>query len=42
MAIKTSYTFKLDNDLLNKLKIKAKQDNRSFNNYVETLLKKSI
>ena len=38
---KTSYTFKLDTDLLEALKKKAKVENRSFNNYVETILKKS-
>ena len=42
MANKTSYTFKLDAELIDKLKLKAKEDNRSFNNYIETLLKKSI
>jgi|TARA_B110000114_G_C14977348_1_gene351047 predicted HicB family RNase H-like nuclease len=39
---KESYTFKLDSELLKSLKQKAKTENRSFNNFVETELKKSI
>ena len=39
---KESYTFKLDSELLKTLKQKAKTENRSFNNLVETQLKKSI
>ena len=38
---KSSYTFKLETKLLDKLKNKAKEENRSFNNYVETILKKN-
>tara|TARA_R110002050_G_scaffold164234_1_gene294182 strand:+ start:246 stop:377 length:132 start_codon:yes stop_codon:yes gene_type:complete len=38
---KTSYTFKIDTKLLEALKKKAKVENRSFNNYIETILKKS-
>ncbi len=37
---KTSYTFKLDTDLLEALKKEAKKENRNFNNYIETKLKK--
>lgn len=40
--MKQSYTFKLDKKLLKSLKQKAKTQNRSFNNFVETELKKSI
>jgi len=39
---KESYTFKLDSNLLKTLKEKAKTENRSFNNFVETELKKSL
>ena len=39
---KESYTFKLDSELLKTLKQKAKTENRSFNNLVETELKKSV
>ena len=35
-------SFKLDSELLKSLKQKAKTENRSFNNLVETQLKKSI
>jgi len=38
---KTSYTFKLETELIDKLKNKAKEENRSFNNYIETILKKN-
>ena len=37
--MKTSYTIRIDSELIEKLKIKAKADNRSFNNYLETTLK---
>jgi len=33
---------RLDPDLYNRLKIKAKQQKRSFNNYVETLLGEAV
>ena len=33
---------RLDPDLYNRLKIKAKQQKRSFNNYVETLLEEAV
>lgn len=36
---KVPYTFKLDGDLLLALQKEAADDNRSFNNYVETILK---
>lgn len=36
--MKTPYTFKLDSGLLEELKKEAKKGNRTFNNYVETLL----
>jgi hypothetical protein len=36
---KTPYTFKLDDDLLEVLKKEAKKLHRSFNNYVESILK---
>ena len=40
--LRESYTFKLDSELLKSLKQKAKTENRSFNNFVETQLKKSL
>lgn len=40
--MKKSYTFKLDSELLKTLKEKAKTENRNFNNFVETELKKSL
>ena len=36
---KTMYTIRIDTELIEKLKIKAKAENRSFNNYIETALK---
>lgn len=36
--MKEAYTFKLDQKLLKTLKSEAKKKNRSFNNYVETIL----
>jgi hypothetical protein len=36
--MKLPYSFKLDEDLLSKMKLEAKSENRSFNNYVESLL----
>ena len=38
---RASYTFKLETELIDKLKNEAKEENRSFNNYVETILKKN-
>ena len=35
---KVQTAFRLDKDLLRRLKIKAKKENRSLNNYVETVL----
>ncbi|MBQ7194132.1 MAG: toxin-antitoxin system HicB family antitoxin [Bacteroidales bacterium] len=35
---KVQTAFRLDQDLLRRLKIKAKKENRSLNNYVETIL----
>ena len=37
-SIKTQTAFRFDSELLRRLKIKAKQENRSLNNYVETVL----
>ena len=37
--MKKPYTVRLDGDLLKKLKKEAKVINRSFNNYIENLLK---
>lgn len=37
--MKTPYTIRIDSEIIQKLKIKAKADNRSFNNYLETALK---
>ena len=36
--MKETYTFKFDADLIEKLKKLAAKENRSFNNYVETVL----
>jgi hypothetical protein len=36
--MKKSYTFKLEPELIEKLRKMAEKDNRSFNNYVETIL----
>lgn len=35
---KVQTAFRFDRELLSRLKIKAKQENRSLNNYVETVL----
>lgn len=35
---KVQTAFRFDSELLRRLKIKAKQENRSLNNYVETVL----
>ena len=35
---KTSASIRIDTDLLNTLKSNAKKDNRSFSNYMETIL----
>lgn len=35
---KVQTAFRLDEELLNRLKVKAKKENRSLNNYVETKL----
>ena len=38
LARKIQTAFRFDSELLRRLKIKAKQENRSLNNYVETVL----
>lgn len=38
IARKVQTAFRFDSELLRRLKIKAKQENRSLNNYVETVL----
>lgn len=40
--MKKPQTFKLDPDLIDKLKQLAEKDNRPFNNYVETVLKNHV
>ena len=37
-AIKVQTAFRLNKDLIQRLKMKAKKENRSLNNYVETVL----
>lgn len=37
-TMKQAYTFKLDPELIEKLKKLSEKDNRPFNNYVETVL----
>ncbi|MBP5335712.1 MAG: toxin-antitoxin system HicB family antitoxin [Bacteroidales bacterium] len=37
-ATKVQTAFRLDKDLISRLKLKAKKENRSLNNYVETVL----
>ena len=37
-TVKVQTAFRLDKDLINRLKAKAKKANRSLNNYVETVL----
>lgn len=37
-AIKVQTAFRLNKDLIHRLKMKAKKENRSLNNYVETVL----
>ena len=36
--VKVQTAFRFDNELVRRLKIKAKKENRSLNNYVETVL----
>ena len=38
VSTKIQTAFRFDQDLINRLKIKAKKENRSLNNYVETIL----
>lgn len=38
IATKKQTAFRLDADLLERLKLKARRENRSLNNYVETVL----
>lgn len=38
MKTKSSTSIRIDTDLLNTLKSNAKKDNRSFSNYMETIL----
>jgi len=42
MSIKVQTAVRLNKDLLNALKEKAKADNRSLNNYIETVLYKDV
>ena len=37
-AVKVQTAFRLNKDLISRLKVKAKKENRSLNNYVETVL----
>lgn len=37
-STKIQTAFRFDRDLINRLKLKAKKENRSLNNYVETVL----
>ena len=37
-TIKVQTAFRLNKDLIRRLKVKAKKENRSLNNYVETVL----
>ena len=39
---KIPISFRFDKDILDKVKIKAKKENRSINNTVETILKQSL
>ncbi|MBR1872383.1 MAG: toxin-antitoxin system protein [Bacteroidales bacterium] len=38
VSTKVQTAFRFDKDLINRLKMKAKKENRSLNNYVETIL----
>ena len=38
VSTKIQTAFRFDKDLINRLKVKAKKENRSLNNYVETIL----
>ena len=38
VSTKVQTAFRLDQELIKRLKMKAKKDNRSLNNYVETIL----
>lgn len=38
VSTKVQTAFRFDKELINRLKIKAKKENRSLNNYVETIL----
>ena len=38
VSTKVQTAFRFDQDLIKRLKMKAKKDNRSLNNYVETIL----
>jgi len=42
MSIKVQTAVRLNKDLLNALKEKAKADNRSLNNYIETVLYQDV
>ena len=39
---KIQTAFRLDSELLRRLKIRAREENRSLNNYVETILKNRL
>lgn len=41
-SIKKQTAFRLDEDLIKKLKVAAKKENRSLNNYVECILMDSL
>lgn len=42
MTNKTQITIKVNDDLLEELRKKAKEDDRSLSSYINTLLKKSV
>lgn len=42
MTNKTQITIMVDDDLLEELRKKAKEDDRSLSSYINTLLKKSV
>lgn len=40
--MKKNFTFYLESEIIEKLREKAKKENRSLNNYIETLLEKDV
>jgi hypothetical protein len=42
LTMRTPYTFKLEPEVITSLKSLAERDNRSFNNYVESVLKAHV